>query len=244
MAGHSKWANIKRRKGKADAVKGKIFSNLTKEVYSAARQGGADPEMNAKLRLAIQKAKAANVPKDNIARALNKASDKDAKDYEEILYEIYGKGGVGIIARVLTDNRNRSITDLHIATSEKGRGSMAAPGSVSFRFDRKGVIVVSASFGKEEEKWMEVALESGSDDYEINEEGGGVITTAPESLMEVKTKLEKLGVPIDDASIEMLPKEQIECSNEHYESNLMLIELIEEVSDVSEVYHNLQIKEE
>ena len=141
MAGHSKWANIKHRKGKADAIKGKLFTRVTKEIISAVKQGGSDPKNNPKLRLAIQKARAVNLPNDNIERNIKKASSADQADFSEVAYELYGYGGVGIIALVLTDNKNRAASDMRIATNKRG-GTIASPGSVAFNFDRKGVIEI------------------------------------------------------------------------------------------------------
>ena len=137
MAGHSKWANIKHKKERADSKKGKIFSRITKEIISAVKQGGPDPKSNAKLRLVLQKAKAANLPGENIERNIKKATSQDQADFFEITYELYGHGGVGIIVEAMTDNKNRTASDMRIATNKRG-GSVASPGSVAFNFDRKG----------------------------------------------------------------------------------------------------------
>ena len=142
MAGHSKWANIKHKKERADAKKGKVFSRIIKGLISAVKQGGPDPKSNAKLRAAIQKAKAANLPADNIERNIKKASNVDQSDYTEMTYEIYGHGGVGIIVLAMTDNKNRTASDMRIATNKKG-GAIASPGSVMFNFDKKGVIQIA-----------------------------------------------------------------------------------------------------
>src|ERR1051326_5724560 len=153
MAGHSKWANIKHRKGKADAIKGKIFSRLTKEIISAVKQGGPDPKSNTKLRMVIQKARAANLPSDNIERNIKKAASADQADYQEMSYELYGYGGVGVIVEIMTDNKNRISSDMRIATNKKG-GTIASPGAVAFNFDRKGVIRVLKSNAIEDELFM------------------------------------------------------------------------------------------
>ena len=164
MAGHSKWANIKHRKGRADAIKGKIFSRLTKEIISAVKQGGPDPKSNTRLRIVIQKARAANLPNDNIERNIKKATSADQADYTEMTYELYGHGGVGIIAEVMTDNKNRISSDMRIATNKKG-GTVATPGSVSFNFDRKGVIQVLKKNAVEDELFL-AATEAGAEDFE------------------------------------------------------------------------------
>jgi YebC/PmpR family DNA-binding regulatory protein len=183
MAGHSKWANIKRRKGKADAIKGKLFSRLTKEIITAVKQGGgSDPKTNARLRLAIQKARAGNLPGETIERNIKKASSQDQADFVSILYELYGHGGVGILVEVLTDNKNRISSDIRIATNKRG-GTIASPGAVAFNFDHKGVL----QFKREqinEEALLTLATELGAEDLEVDESFCLVIT-APEQLYAV-----------------------------------------------------------
>ncbi len=237
MAGHSKWANIKHKKGKADAAKGKLFSRVTKEIISAVKQGGPDPKANPKLRLALQKAKAANLPSDNIERNIKKASSKDQSDYFEMTYELYGHGGVGIIAEVMTDNKNRIASDMRIATNKKG-GSVATPGAVSFNFDRKGIIQVTSDV--DEETLFEMAIESGAEEFE-NDEGLYIITTEPDELYQVKESLESKDITVSDANIEMIPKTFVECDEEKKQQNLALIEWIENLDDVDAVYHNMTL---
>lgn len=237
MAGHSKWANIKHRKGKADARKGKIFSRIAKEIISAVRQQGPDPSGNAKLRLAIQKARIANMPSENIERNVKKASSKEQQDYSEMTYELYGYGGVGIIAEVMTDNKNRIASDMRIATNKKG-GSIATPGSVAFNFDRKGVIQVPASAGSEE-KLFELALDSGAEDFEKADDLY-LITTSVEELYAVKEKLEAHKIPCQETSLEMIPKVLVTCDDETRASNEALIAFLEELDDVDSVYHNME----
>lgn len=239
MAGHSKWANIKRRKGAADAVKGKIFSRLTKEIISSVKQGGPDPKSNAKLRLVIQKARAANLPNDNIERNIKKATSSDQADFVEMTYELYGHGGVGIIADVMTDNKNRISSDMRIATNKKG-GTVATPGAVAFNFDRKGVIRVLKKNAIEDELFM-AATEAGAEDFETDEDSY-MITTPPALLAQVKEKIDQMGIKTEDAELQMIPKTLVECDPETEKMNLDLIEYLENLEDVDAVYHNMKIE--
>ncbi len=241
MAGHSKWANIKHRKGKADAIKGKLFSKVTKEIISSVKQGGADVKSNPRLRLAIQKAKAVNLPNDNIERNIKKAASADQADFESLVYELYGYGGVGIIVEILTDNKNRSISDLRIATNKRG-GVLANPGSVAFNFDKKGVIQVPKE-GVEEEVLFMAATDAGAEDFETVEDFF-IITTPPTALFQVKDKLDALHIASAMADFEMIPKAYVVCNEEDAKSNLALIEWLEAIDDVDEVYHNMQISNE
>ena len=236
MAGHSKWANIKHRKGRADAAKGKVFSRITKEIISAVKQGGSDPKMNAKLRLVLEKAKAANLPNENIERNIKKASSADQSDYFEMTYELYGHGGMGIIAQVMTDNKNRIASEMRIATNKKG-GSIATLGSVAFNFDQKGVIQISKKAGSEEDLFLS-ATEAGAEDFDISDELYLVITS-PDQLYEVKNKLDAAGVKCEEANLEMIPKVYVECDPETAKANLALIEWIENLDDVDAVFHNM-----
>lgn len=238
MAGHSKWANIKHRKGRADAIRGKLFSRLVKEIISAVKQGGPDPKINSKLRLVVQKAKAANLPNDNIERNIKKATSADQADYIEMTYELYGYGGVGIIAEIMTDNKNRISSDMRIATNKKG-GTIATPGSVAFNFDQKGIIQIVKK-NQEEETLFLAATEAGADDFDATEEEF-VITTAPEQLISVKEKLEAAGFSASEAELQMIPKNWVECNKENKELNLELIEYLENLDDVDVVFHNMKI---
>lgn len=234
MAGHSKWANIKHRKERADAKKGKIFSRAAKEIISAVKQGGPDPEGNPRLRLAIQKAKTSNVPNDVIDRNIKKASAGDSADYVELTYELYGHGGVGIICDAMTDNVNRLASEMRIATNKRG-GTLAKPGAVSFNFDRKGVIEIPLDVA-EEEKLFQDALEAGAEEFDQSDESY-IITTDPTELFTVKEKLSKY--TISSSSLEMIPKTTVECDAATQESNKGLIEWLESIEDVDEVYHNM-----
>jgi len=236
MAGHSKWANIKHRKEKADAKKGKVFSRVTKEIISAVKQGGVDPKSNARLRLAIQKAKMANLPSDNIERNIKKAVSADQGDFYEMTYELYGHGGVGIVIEAMTDNKNRMASDLRIATNKRG-GTIATPGSVLFNFEQKGVIRLADSIDREEELFF-VASEAGAEDFMETEEGF-VVITSPEGLPHVKEQLEQSGASIVEAQLERLGKTEVSCSNEDREANSLLIEWLESLDDVDAVYHNM-----
>lgn len=241
MAGHSKWANIKHRKGKADVQRGKIFSRAAKEIISAVKLGGPDPKANPRLRLALQKAREDNVPNDIIERNIKKASSADQADYIEMTYELYGHGGVGIIIDVMTDNKNRVASEMRIATNKRG-GSIANPGAVGFNFDRKGIIQIARNRGVEEQVFL-AATEAGAEDFEVDEEMY-VITTDPMHLYTVKEAINKLGFECNAAFLEMIPKAYVECDVETAKENIALIDWLEELEDVDQVYHNMTIPEE
>ncbi|MBA3238521.1 MAG: YebC/PmpR family DNA-binding transcriptional regulator [Parachlamydiaceae bacterium] len=241
MAGHSKWANIKHRKGRADAKKGKVFSRIAKEIISSVKLGGTDTKSNTRLRLALLKAREANVPNDIIERNIKKASSADQADYTEMTYELYGHGGVGIIADVMTDNKNRISSDMRIATNKRG-GVVATPGAVAFNFDRKGVLQISKK-GLEEEKLFIAATEAGAQDFETVEEIY-VITTDPADLYAVKDALAAQGYECTETSLDMIPKTNIDCDLETAKANLALIDWLEQLEDVDVVYHNMNIPDE
>jgi YebC/PmpR family DNA-binding regulatory protein len=238
MAGHSKWANIKHKKGKMDAAKGKVFTKLTKEIINAVKSSGPDPKTNPKLRLALQKAKDANLPNDNIERNIKKAMSKDQEAYNEMTYELYGHGGVGILAEVMTDNKNRISSDMRIATNKRG-GSIATPGSVAFNFDKKGVIQVPKAAISEEDLFI-IISEAGAEDLDQNEEVF-LIITAPEDLAQVKEAIDQKQIKVLESSFEMFPKVFVECDEETKKANIALIEWIENLDDVDAVYHNMQL---
>ncbi|MDR3624340.1 MAG: YebC/PmpR family DNA-binding transcriptional regulator [Chlamydiales bacterium] len=237
MAGHSKWANIKHRKGRADKAKGKAFSRVTKEIISAVRAGGADPKNNPRLRLALQKARDANLPNDNIERNIKKATSSDQSDYISVTYEFYGHGGVGIIVEALTDNKNRTASDMRIATNKQG-GSIATPGSVAFNFDQKGIIQVEKE-GVDEDALFMAVTEAGAQDFESTEEGF-VLVTEPINLFAVKEVIEALGYKCKEAELEMIPKTYVEVDEETAKANFGLIDWLEDLDDVDAVYHNMQ----
>lgn len=239
MAGHSKWANIKHKKERADAKKGKVFSRCAKEIISAVKVGGgADPKVNTRLRIAIDKAKGANVPSDVIDRNIKKASSSDQADYSEMTYELYGHGGVGIVVDVMTDNKNRIASEIRIATNKRG-GTIANPGAVAYNFERKGVIQIAAKEIDEELLFL-AATEAGAEDFSVEEELY-VITTDPTELMPIKEKLESEGYVVEEASLEMLPKLFVDCDEETVEANDALIEWLENIDDVDSVYHNMNL---
>lgn len=239
MAGHSKWANIKHRKERADAKKGKIFSRITKEIISAVKQGGPDAKSNPKLRLALVKAKDANLPNDNIERNIKKAASSDQADFIEMTYEMYGHGGVGIIIDLMTDNKNRTSSDMRIATNKRG-GSIAAPGAVAYNFDRKGILHVlkKGSF----DEFFETVLNIGAEDVEEVEDLF-IVTVSPDELYQIKEQLENLGYKIEEANLEMIPKSLVEVSEENKQANLALIEWLEALDDVDAVYHNMKMED-
>jgi YebC/PmpR family DNA-binding regulatory protein len=238
MAGHSKWANIKHRKGKADALKGKLFSRVTKEIISAVKQSGPDVKTNPKLRLALQKAKAANLPNENIERNIKKAASSDQADYVEMNYELYGHGGVGIIVEVMTDNKNRIASDMRIATNKRG-GTLANPGAVAFNFDRKGVIQVLKKNAIEDELFL-LASEAGAEDFDTSEDLY-LIITAPDALYQVKENLENKHIVCEGAAHEWIPKNYIQCNEEDAAANNALIEWLENIDDVDNVTHNMKL---
>lgn len=238
MAGHSKWANIKHKKDRADKQKGKIFSRIAKEIISAVKVGGPDPKANPRLRLAIAKAKAANMPNDNVDRNIKKASSADQSDYESLTYEIYGHGGVGLIVEAMTDNKNRTASDMRIATNKRG-GTIAQPGAVAFNFDRKGVIQVPKG-ALEEEALFNTAIEAGAEDFEAADEAF-MITTEPTELMAVKDQLDEKQIEVAEAEIEMIPKTLVAVDEETQKANFALIDWLEELEDVDAVYHNMDL---
>jgi YebC/PmpR family DNA-binding regulatory protein len=238
MAGHSKWANIKHRKDRADKKKGKIFSRLMKELISAVRQGGPDPKANAKLRIAIQKAKEANVPNDNVERNIKKASSEGGEDYTEMTYELYGFGGVGILVDILTDNKNRIASEIRVATNKCG-GTVATPGAVAYNFDRKGVIRIAKEDAKEDELFL-LASESGAEDFSSDDDGYVVIAPV-EDFLQIKESLEQAGIRCQQDGIEMIPKTQVEVTDEIADQNIALIEWLENLDDADAVFHNMKV---
>lgn len=241
MAGHSKWANIKHRKGRADAKKGKIFSRVAKEIISATKLGGPDVKSNVRLRLAIQKAKYANVPSDIIERNIKKASSADQADYHEMTYELYGYGGVGLMIEVMTDNKNRIASEMRIATNKRG-GTIATPGAVAFNFEKKGIIQVAKKNAIEDELFL-AATEAGAEDFTAADDMY-IITTSPTDLYAVKEAIQHLGFPSESAEWEMIPKSYVECDVQSAKDNLALIDWVEELEDVDAVYHNMIIPDE
>jgi YebC/PmpR family DNA-binding regulatory protein len=238
MAGHSKWANIKHRKDRADKKKGKIFSRIMKEIISAVKQGGADPKSNSKLRVAVQKAKEANLPGDNVDRNIKKAASSDTQDYTEMTYELYGYGGVGLIVDIMTDNKNRMSSDIRIATNKCG-GTVATPGAVAYNFDRKGVIRISKASMKEDDLFL-LASENGAEDFSLEEECF-VVTTPAAAFYQAKEAIEKAGGKCEEAELAMIPRTWVEVSDKDADLNIALIEWLENLDDVDAVYHNMKV---
>lgn len=241
MAGHSKFKNIMYRKGAQDAKRSRLFSKLAREITTAAKAGNADPDFNPRLRAVIATAKAASMPKDNIERALKKAEGGDAENYEEIRYEGFGPGGTAIIVEALTDNRNRTATDVRTAFSKNG-GNVGSNGSVSHGFDRLGLISYPASAG-DAERVFEAALEAGADDVESSEDGHE-IWTAPDSLHEVAKALEGvLGEP-EGAKLAWRPRERVDVSADDAALLLKMLDALEDSDDVQSVFGNYEISDD
>ncbi len=241
MAGHSKWANIQHRKGRQDAKRSKLFSRLSKEITVAARMGAPDPEFNPRLRLAIQAAKSQSMPKDNIERAIKKSTGDDAAVYEEIRYEGFGPGGIGVIVEALTDNRNRAASEVRTVFSKNG-GNLGETGSVSFQFDRVGAIEYPAEAASEDEM-LEAALEAGADDVQTSEDLHEIYC-ADDALAEVAGALAaKFG---DAASAKLIwkPQSTIEISGGPAETLMKLMNALEDCDDVQNVYANFEISDE
>ncbi|KGP73901.1 YebC/PmpR family DNA-binding transcriptional regulator [Pontibacillus yanchengensis] len=238
MAGHSKWSNIKHRKGAQDKKRGKIFMKLAKDLYVAAKEGGGDPETNPALRKAIDKAKANNVPNENIDRAINKATGNlDGANFEETTYEGYGPAGVAVMVEVLTDNRNRTASEVRHAFN-KHNGNLGENGCVSFMFDRKGYIVISRTeHNVDEEELMLEVIEAGAEEMETNEESFEIYTD-PESFQDVRTALEAQGYTLENAEVTFFPQTYSHVEGEEAEQMEKLIDMLEDLEDVQEIYHN------
>ena len=238
MSGHSKWANIKHKKEKTDAQKAKVFTKIGKEITIAVKEGGGDPNSNAKLRDLIAKAKSNNVPNDNIERTIKKAMGGTGENYEEVVYEGYGPAGVAVIVEATTDNRNRTAGNIRSYFS-KYHGNMGQTGCVSFLFEDKGVIVITDEDGKiEEDKLMETALEAGAEDFS-GEDGVFEIYTVPEDVYDIAEALKAAGYELASAEKTKVPSTSVELTSEDDIKFMgLLIEKLEEDDDVMEVYHN------
>ncbi|MDL5034979.1 YebC/PmpR family DNA-binding transcriptional regulator [Comamonas sp. Y6] len=239
MAGHSKWANIQHRKGRQDEKRGRIWTRIIREIMVAARQGGGDLTANPRLRLAVDKAKAANMPADNIKRNIDKATGNlEGVTYEEIRYEGYGIGGAAIIVDTMTDNRVRTVADVRHAFSKYG-GNMGTEGSVAFQFKHVGQILFAP--GTDEEKVMELALEAGADDVITDDEGGIEVLTAPGDFEAVRDALQAAGLAPDMAEVTMRPENTIALEGDDAARMQKLLDMIEDLDDVQDVYHNAEL---
>jgi YebC/PmpR family DNA-binding regulatory protein len=241
MAGHSKWANIQHRKGRQDEKRGKIWTRVIREIMVAARQGGGDLSANPRLRLAVDKAKAANMPADTVKRNIDKATGNlEGVSYEEIRYEGYGIGGAAIIVDTMTDNKVRTVADVRHAFSKHG-GNMGTEGSVAFQFKHCGQILLAP--GADEAKVMDIALENGADDVITDDEGGIEVLTSPADFEAMKNALEAAGFRPDIAEVTMRAENTITLAGDEAAKMQKLLDMIEEIDDVQNVYHNAEIGE-
>ena len=240
MSGHSKFANIKHKKEKNDAAKGKIFTKIGRELAVAVKEGGGpDPANNSRLRDVIAKPKANNMPNDNIDRSIKKAAGEGSADnYEHITYEGYGPNGTAIIVKALTDNKNRTASNVRNAFT-KGSGNVGTPGCVSFMFDEKGqIIIAKEDCDMDSDELMMLALDAGAEDF-VEEEDSYEVLTVPEDFSEVRLKLEEAGIPMANAEVTMIPQTWVELTDEQDLKNIQkTLDLLEEDDDVQEVYHN------
>jgi YebC/PmpR family DNA-binding regulatory protein len=242
MAGHSKWANIKHRKAAQDAKRGKVFTRLIRELVVAARQGGAAPEDNPRLRAAVDKALGANMTRDTIDRAIARgAGNNDADHMEELTYEGYAPGGVAVLVEAMTDNRNRTVAEVRHAFSKRG-GNLGTDGSVAYLFNRVGQIAFAP--GADEEQVLEVALDAGAEDVESNEDGSVDVTTAWEDYSAVKTALEQAGLEPAGGEVTMEASTRVPLDENGARSVLGLVEALEDLDDVQNVYTNAEIPDE
>lgn len=243
MAGHSKWKNIQHRKNRQDAARGKIFTKLSREIYVAAREGGTDPDTNQRLRLAINKAKAANVPNDNIERTLKKASgETSSTSYEEVTYEGYGPAGVAVLVEVLTDNRNRTAAEIRHIFSKFG-GNLGETGCVAWMFSRRGSLIVDREQSNiDEDGVMMQAIEAGAEDF-VADADSYTITTSVEDFETVKEKLEEEGLAFTTAEMTMVPQNTVQLTGDDALKMLKLMETLDDNDDVQNVYANFEIDE-
>ena len=236
MSGHSKWHNIQAKKGKADAARGKVFTKLGRELLIAVKEGGPDPAGNSKLKNVIAKCKAANMPNGTINNAIKKASSSN-ENYEEIVYEGYGPNGVAVIVEASTDNKNRTAADVRHVFDKAG-GNLGTTGCVSYMFNKKGVIIVEKEATKlEEDELMMIALDAGAEDFQALDEVYEIITE-PESFSEVREKLEEEGLEFLEADVQMVPTTTVSLDEKGTEKMERLIERLEELDDVANIYHN------
>ncbi len=242
MAGHSKWANIKHKKAANDKKRGKLWSKLIREVTVAAKEGGGDIDANPRLRLAVDKAQGANMPKDTIDRAIKRgAGGLDADNFEEIRYEGYGPGGTAIMVDCMTDNRNRTASEVRHAFTKHG-GNLGTDGSVSYLFEKKGII--SYAPGADEDAIMEAALDAGADDVVANDDGSIDVFTTPEDFSNVKQAMQDAGLKADHAEVSFEASTKAEMDQEGAEKLMRLVDALEDLDDVQEVYSNAEISEE
>ncbi|MCL1854467.1 MAG: YebC/PmpR family DNA-binding transcriptional regulator [Clostridia bacterium] len=244
MSGHSKWANIKIKKGKTDAVRGKVFTKIGREIAIAVREGGGNPDSNSKLRDVIAKAKSNNMPNDNIQRSIKRAAGEMGDvTYEEVTYEGYAPGGVAVIVEAITDSRNRTASDVRHCFAKNG-GQMGVTGSVGFLFDRKGLIIIERTAGLDEDELMMAVLDAGAEDMHTLDDAFEV-TTDPADFSAVREKLEAQSLPILSAEVQMLPQNTLAPPDEEsLQKILKLLDMLEDSDDVQNVWHNADLPEE
>jgi len=241
MAGHSKWKQIKHYKAATDAKRGALFTKLIREITMAAKIGGGDPAGNPRLRTAIDAAKAKSMPKDNIDRAIKKGTGElEGVDYQEVTYEGYAPGGVALIIDAVTDNPTRTVADVRHKMS-RGGGNLGTPNSVSFLFEKKGILTIPVSVNSDEDAMLEAALEAGAEDFRREDEENYVVTTDPASFHAVKQALEDKGIVPAESELQMVPKTTVTVSGPDVESLLKLIESLEDLDDVQKVWANFDI---
>ena len=243
MSGHSKWSSIKHKKGAADAKRGQLFSKLSRAIIVAAKEGGPDPDGNLALQNAIEKARSYSMPKDNIERAIAKGSgaDADGSSYETVVYEGYGPEGVAVLVEAVTDNRNRTASDVRHAFTKHG-GNLGTTGAVAWQFERRGVVLVAAD-GVDEDDLVLTAAEAGADDVELDG-SSFVVTSPPESLSPVREALQAAGLAVESVELAMVPKSTVSVSDESTARRIMnLVEGLEDTEDVQDVYANFDIPE-
>jgi YebC/PmpR family DNA-binding regulatory protein len=242
MAGHSKWANIKHRKAAVDAKRGKVFSKMARAIMAAARTGGGDPDMNLALRYAIDRARAANMPRDNIERAVKKGSGElEGEELQELTYEGYGPGGAGVVIKAITDNSNRTSPEVRSILEKRG-GTLGKPGSVAWNFEQKALFTVKSS-SADEDTLMEVTLEAGADDV-TNDGDSFSVTAPPESFQDLAKALEAASIPAETADVTMIPKSRVMLSADDAKKMIAIIEALEDHDDVQSAITNGDIPEE
>jgi len=243
MSGHNKWSTIKHKKGAADAKRGKIFTRILKEMTVAARMGGGDPNGNPRLRAAVAEAKANNMPKDNIERAIKRGTGElEGATYEEITYEGYGPGGVALIVETMTDNSNRTTPEIrHIF--EKNGGNLGTPGSVRFQFERKGYFAVEKSAANED-NLMEIALEAGADDLKSDDSDAFEIYASPDAFEQVRQALEKSNIPTVEAKLGQIPANYVKLDEQKAKQMMRLLEMLDDHDDVQNVWSNFDVPQE
>jgi len=242
MSGHSKWSTIKRKKGAADAKRGQLFTKLSREITVAAKEGGGDPDTNFRLRLAVQRARAENMPLDNVQRAIQKGTGTgaDGAQYEEITYEGYGPNGVALLVQALTDNRNRTVAEVRSMFTKSG-GSLGEAGSVGWMFEPRGLILIEPKSGEDPDEVTMAAIDAGADDVSVDDDGQVEVITSFEDLKHVQETLTGQGLNITSAETTMIPKTTMALEDKAIEQALRLVERLEDLDDVQTVYTNLDL---